>query len=160
MNEYIGYNNYQTNNALKKITHFLLLVPNLFQCTSSRHIDYTDAQCDIIDMKRIMDKTDETALVEGKFKYEKLTNGNKKNAFLCTLCRKEFAYHRDTSTQNMLGLVNNINLATKEANITSTRRQCLQSTQPQIGVQIWKQNLKDFDGNIDQFTAETDCCGA
>lgn len=70
------------------------------------------------------EKTDETMLVDGKFKYKKLIEGNtNKNAVICTSCRKEVLITGAllsfviTSTQNMLEL----------ACIPSTSTQCHQS---------------------------------
>ncbi|XP_076869230.1 uncharacterized protein LOC143519541 [Brachyhypopomus gauderio] len=43
--------------------------------------------------------TKEATLVDGKFKYKKHPDGStNKSVVICTLCRKEFAYHRSTST--------------------------------------------------------------
>lgn len=100
----------------------------------------------------MIDRSDESALGEGKFESENLPDGStKENAVLCTSRGREFVYHRNTST---LGYhlntkrvrankqVSIINLTTKGDNITS--KQCRQSTlKPHISIQIQKQNVKD-----------------
>ena len=54
-------------------------------------------------MISLMNKVDETPSVEEKFKYKNPPDGStNKNAVFCTLWRKEFAYHRSTSTLHYL----------------------------------------------------------
>ncbi|KAL6483231.1 hypothetical protein MHYP_G00081030 [Metynnis hypsauchen] len=84
----------------------------------------------------MMEMTEEATLLDGKFKYKKLPDGSiNKNIVICSLCRKEFANHRSTSTLRYhldaehVGAsvqVSNDNLAAKC--ISSTSKQCRQST--------------------------------
>ena len=86
--------------------------------------DYNNAQCEVKVMISLVDKADDTVLVEGKFKYK--DGSTKKNVVLCTFRRKGFTYHRRTSTLcfhlngKHVGANAQVNLVIKHDDITIT----------------------------------------